>query len=151
MPEPHHRCADLSCGQTLSAHEDPEVETCSCFKVPAYGGAYQELEASARTVGNDNGRPIQVVLYADARRAATLAHEAGVAEGAAENAEGAAENAEGAAENAEAVENWGAFDYELLLLADEAHIPTEGLSPLEIVRALMDEAALDAEAKVLGN
>lgn len=123
MPEPHHRCADPSCHQTLAAHEDPHVFTCSAFKVPAFGGAFDDLAQARRTVGQDGGKPIQVVHYSDARRCITLAHEAG--------------RAEADATHAEALECWGAFDYELLLMAEEAGVPSDGLSPLQLVRALI--------------
>lgn len=129
MPEPYHRCADPSCHQTLAAHEDPTVVTCSSFKVPAFGGAFEELAQARRTVGQDGGKPIQIVHYSDARRAVTLAHEAGVAEG--------------AASSDEILENWGAFDYELLLLAERYKVDP-ALPPLEIVTTLMDRAMHEA-------
>lgn len=127
MPEPHHRCAE--CTQTLAAHLDPEVRTCSAFKVPSFGGAFDELAASCRTVGSDHGKPIQIVHYADARRCAALAHEAGKAEG----------RAVVVGEMELTVQNWGAFDFELLLLAEEYGVD-QTLSPLEMVRALMQAA-----------
>ncbi len=130
MPEPYHRCADPSCHQTFIAHEDETVVTCSDFKAPAFGGAYDELAACVRTVGQDGGKPIQVVLYADARRAVTVALQSG------EEAVASL-----AAANAEALENWGAFDYELLLLAENYGLDLEGdPSPLEIVEALIGAA-----------
>jgi hypothetical protein len=133
MPEPHHRCADPSCHQTFQAHEDPEIQTCSTFKVPAFGGAFEELAAARRTVGQDGGKPIQIVHYSDAHRAAGLAYDAG-------KAEGFYILRFTLAENRSALENWGAFDYELLNLASERGLETDGLSPLEVVRALMNHA-----------
>lgn len=131
MPEPHHRCA--VCRVTLADHEDPQVEHCSSFRIGASGGAMQDLAAAVRTVGQDGGRPIQVVLFADARRALAMAHEAGLSEG----------RSQIRAAHAETLENWGAFDYELLLLAERHGVDPE-LPPLEIVTTLMDRAMHEA-------
>lgn len=139
MPEPHQRCADPSCHQTLAAHEDETVQTCSSFKVPAYGGAFEELATARRTVGQDGGKPIQVVHYSDARRAVTLAHEAGRAEGRAEGYVAAASRLD---QDAEALEAWGAFDYLLLELAEEHGLDTEDLDPIQVVEALMARSKL---------
>lgn len=110
MPEPHHRC--MTCRATLAAHEDPEVETCSSFTLPQ---AADMLLDVARTVGNDQGRPIQVVLLADARAALAQALAQAEAD----------------------LEAWGAFDYMLLVEAEKLKVEADGLDPIELVQLLI--------------
>lgn len=142
MPEPHHRCAE--CTATLAAHEDPQVETCSAFKVPSAGGALDELAACVRTVGSDGGRPIQVVHYADARRAVLLAEGAVRAATKAEREKLSAQLIEAN----EDLEAWGAFDFLLTELADLYEVSTDQ-PPMDVVHALI-RAAYVRRGKGLG-
>ncbi|HKO85638.1 MAG TPA: hypothetical protein VJ140_14020 [Actinomycetota bacterium] len=120
MPEPYTRCAN--CGATLAAHDDPEVRTCPQFMedttvVPLLPApAVEQLDP-------------HVHLLATLERLEAQFNQLGA---------DLALTSAGLGE-AEAVNVlWGAFDYELDMLAERFGIDLEpDRSPLDAVRALM--------------
>jgi hypothetical protein len=156
MPEAHHRC--VTCSATFADHEDPEIGTCSAF-IPrttqlVEGLQPDALEQAARTVAQVDGRPERAILLSDLRNVldqlsgnrlggsvvsilAYLQEQAAACQAySSELSElvKAAELRRAAAD--EALENWGAFDFLLLELAENFGVAADK-APAEIVRSLM--------------
>lgn len=129
MPEAHTPCAN--CGATPAMHADDEIETCPSYmpmapEAPAEPPALiprAEAEAILAAAGVEMRGHISRLEDSVNQVAADLEiTRAALAEAEATN------------------ELWGAFDYELLLKAERAGIDAEGLSPIQLVEALISSA-----------
>jgi hypothetical protein len=130
MPEPYTRCA--RCGTTFAAHGDPDIGHCEAFTLavdpPPDGELVHVLRVEdAQRLLAEAGAEMGAVVEKLERQVHQLSADLELC---------MAAHAEAEATN----ELWGAFDYELLLLAEAAEIDTEGLAPLEVVDRLRSKA-----------
>lgn len=119
MTEAWARCAE--CGTTFAAHDDPDIEHCEEFKAeidPDPGlHLVRDIEIDYEALAKIYSDELAKVLNESDRLAQRLI------------------------EANDALELWGAFDYELLRLAEAMDIPVDDdMEPLRVLGALLEKA-----------